>query len=277
MKLLLITVLVGVALAKPTVQPPRQSEENSTEEVTSAESFPLPRGAAPTSPTSSSVEEEDLQKKPVDKTQTKPEFKSAASSESAEVPAPIPAIRAFQNSHPGFTPMFVGFTPMFTTSDEDDDVVASGTSPAEGSVPRQPESAQPAEGVSAVPTVDALPAEETAPESAQPIAGVYSADSTENAVDPVDKTGVVQPQLTTYSKNYAVVPSYAVAPNVYSVAGVLPAVSHVSTIPFSQNFVHTNQLYTGSNIVYPSSSIYSSPFFYHNQGIVPSYVYHKDD
>ena len=173
--------------------------------------------------------------------------------------------------------MFVGFTPMFTTSDEDDDVVASGTSPAEGSVPRQPESAQPAEGVSAVPTVDALPAEETAPESAQPIAGVYSADSTENAVDPVDKTGVVQPELTTYSKNFAVVPSYAVAPNVYSVAGVLPAVSHVSTIPFSQNFVHTNQLYTGSNIVYPSSSIYSSPFFYHNQGIVPSYVYHKDD
>ena len=173
----------------------------------------------------------------------------------------------------------VGFTPMFTTTNkvQDNDVVALDTAPAKGSVPEQPESAQPAEGDTADSTVDVLPAEETATESAQLIAGEYSADSSVDAVDPVVKTKVVEQEFTIYSKNFTVVPTYAVAPSLYSVADDLPAVSHVSTIPFSQNFVHTNQLYTGSNIVYPSSSIYSSPFFYHNQGIVPSYVYHKDD
>jgi len=140
------------------------------------------------------------------------------------------------------------------------------------------ESAQPIARVhSTVPTVDALPAEETTTKSAQPIAGVYSDDSTEDAVDPVDKTEVVEPKFTTYSKNFDVVPSYAVAPSVYSVAGILPAVSHVSTIPFGQNFVSTNQIYSGSNRVYSSPSVYSSPFIYHSQGIIPSYVYHEDD
>jgi len=139
------------------------------------------------------------------------------------------------------------------------------------------ESAQPIARVhSTVPTVDALPVEETATESAQPIAEVYSDDSTEDAVDQVDKTEVVQPEFITYSKNLAVVPSY-VAPNVYSVAGVLPAVSHASTIPFSENFVSTNQIYSGSNRVYSSPSVYSSPVIYHSDGIIPAHVYDEDD
>jgi len=406
MKLLLITVLIGAALAKPTVQPPRESEENSSEEIQIpradaefAKSVPLLQRAAPTRPTSSSVEEEDLQKKPVDKTQTKPKVKSAA--QTYTVPSAVPTKVAF--SAPAIKA--VRFTPQFTTSDEDqhDDVVAPTTAPAEGSVPQQPASTQPIGGVSTdptvealpaeetatesaqpiagkysagptvdavdpvdkteivepnfttysknfavlhnyavapsvysvagglpavptvealpaeetttesaqpiasvhstvstvdalpveetttesaqpiarvhstVPTVDALPAEETTTKSAQPIAGVYSDDSTEDAVDPVDKTEVVEPQFTTYSNNFDVVPSYAVVPSVYSVAGILPAVSHVSTIPFSQNFVSTNQIYSRSNRVYSSPSVYSSPFIYHSQGIVPSYVYHEDD
>ena len=209
-----------------------------------------------------------MQKKPVEKTQIKPKVKSAA--QTYTVPSAVPTKVEF--SAPAIKA--VRFTPQFTTSDEDQDgnVVALATAPAEGSVPQKPESAQPVGGVTTDSTVDALPTEST-----KVIAEEYSAGPTIYVVDPVDKTEVAKPEFITYSKNFAVVPSYAVAPNVYSVAGVLPAVSHVSTIPFSQNFVHTNQLYTGSNIVYPSSSIYSSPFFYHNQGIVPSYVYHKDD
>jgi len=374
MKLLLITVLVGAALAKPTVQPPRQSDENSTEGIilprADAENLPLLRGAAPTRPTSSSVEKEDLQKKPVEKTQIKPKVKSAA--QTYTVPSAVPTKVAF--SAPAIKA--VRFTPQFTTSDEDQDgnVVALATAPAEGSVPQKPESAQPVGGVttdstvdalptestkviaeeysagptiyvvdpvdktevakpefitysknfavvhnyavaprvnsvagdvtaysvdstvdalradetttefvqpiarvhSTVPTVDALPVEETATESAQPIAEVYSDDSTEDAVDQVDKTEVVQPEFITYSKNLAVVPSY-VAPNVYSVAGVLPAVSHASTIPFSENFVSTNQIYSGSNRVYSSPSVYSSPVIYHSDGIIPAHVYDEDD
>merc|ERR1719154_767384 len=227
---LLITVLVGAALAKPTVQPPRQSDENSTEGIilprADAENLPLLRGAAPTRPTSSSVEKEDLQKKPVEKTQIKPKVKSAA--QTYTVPSAVPTKVEF--SAPAIKA--VRFTPQFTTSDEDqhDDVVAPTTAPAEGSVPQQPEFAQPAGGVSTDSTVDALPTEETSTESTKAIAEEYSAGPTTYVVDPVDKAEVAKPEFITYSKNFAVVHNYAVAPRVYSVAGDLTAYSVDSTV-----------------------------------------------
>jgi len=177
-----------------------------------------------------------------------PVLKSAA--DPVEVVAGIPGLKAFQYNHPGFVQKyevkkFVSGPLTYSVKSAVPTKLTAPTIKAVGFTPLFT-------GPDALFTTDAE-------ESDKPIAEEYSADSTVDAVAPVDKTEVVEPEfpvVPTY-----IVPNHGFAPSVYSVAGGIPAVGWNNP---------SRQVYTGSNRVYASPTVYSSPFFYHNQGIVPA-------
>lgn len=208
------------------------------------------------------------------------------------VVAGIPGIKAFQYSHPGFVQKFdiKQFTNGPLTYSVPSVVPTQFTNPTIKAVGFKPLFTG-FEGYQGITGVDVVAAEETAVESDKPVAEEYSADATADAVAPVDTTEVVESEFPVAPVPYFGFPhNFGFAPSVYSVAGGVPAVGHVSTLPFSQVYTGSNRVFT-SPTVYSAPSVYSSPFFYHNQGIaapavtnllaspqhVSSYVYRFDN